>query len=112
MCQERGDLFVQPSDKIYEGMIVGINKFQEDIEVNAVRAKHATNIRSATADAGIKLKPPVQLSIEFALSFLAKDEMLEVTPQNLRLRKIHLTKTARDVQKRKERNLDADAENV
>lgn len=111
MCQERGDLFVQPADKIYEGMIVGINKFPEDIEVNAVRAKHATNIRSATADAGIKLKPPAQLSIEFALSFLAKDEMLEVTPKNLRLRKIHLTKTARDVQKRKERNLDADAAN-
>lgn len=109
MCQERGELFVQPADKIYEGMIVGVNKFQEDIEVNAVRAKHATNIRSATADAGIKLKPPVQLSIEFALAFLAKDEMLEVTPQNLRLRKIHLSKTARDVQKRKDRNLDADA---
>ena len=109
MCQERGELFVQPADKIYEGMIVGVNKFQEDIEVNAVRAKHATNIRSATADAGIKLKPPVQLSIEFALAFLAKDEMLEVTPLNLRLRKIHLSKTARDVQKRKDRNLDADA---
>ncbi|WKZ24061.1 MAG: GTP-binding protein [Candidatus Dojkabacteria bacterium] len=109
MSQERGELFVQPGDKVYEGMIVGINKFQEDIEVNAVRAKHATNIRSATADAGIKLKPPVQLSIEFALAFLAKDEMLEITPLNLRLRKIHLTKTARDIQKRKERNLNDNA---
>ncbi|MCC7303848.1 GTP-binding protein [bacterium] len=107
MVQERGDIFVQPSDKVYEGMIVGINKFQEDIEVNASRAKHATNIRSATADAGIKLKPPVQLSIEFALAFLAKDEMLEVTPQNLRLRKIHLSKTSRDVAKRQERNLNS-----
>lgn len=109
MVQERGDLFIKPADKVYEGMIVGINKFQDDIEVNAVRAKHATNIRSATADAGIKLKPPVQLSIEFALAFLAKDEMLEVTPKNLRLRKILLGKTQRDVQRRKERNIEADA---
>lgn len=105
MSQERGDLFVSPSDKIYEGMIVGINKFPDDIDVNAVRAKHATNIRSATADAGIKLKPSIPLSIEFALAFLAKDEMLEVTPKNLRLRKIHLTKTAREIANRKERGM-------
>ncbi len=109
MSQERGELFVQPGDKVYEGMVVGINKFQDDIDVNAVRAKHATNIRSATADAGIKLKPPVQLSIEFALSFLAKDEMLEVTPKNLRLRKIYLTKTAREIANRKERSQNANA---
>lgn len=108
--QERGDLFVKPGDKLYEGMIVGINKFQDDIEVNAVRAKHATNIRSATADAGIKLKPPLPLSIEFALAFLAKDEMLEVTPKNLRLRKIILVKSMRDVQKRRERNMNEDAQ--
>jgi GTP-binding protein len=105
MSQERGDLFVKSSDKVYEGMVVGINKFQDDIEVNAVRAKHATNIRSATADAGIKLKPPIPLSIEFALAFLAKDEMLEVTPKNLRLRKVLLDKTQRDMQKRKDRNM-------
>jgi GTP-binding protein len=111
MCQERGDLFVSPSEKVYEGMIVGINKFQDDIDVNAVRAKHATNIRSATADAGIKLKPPMPVSIEFALAFIAKDEMLEVTPKTLRIRKIILNKTLRDVAKRRDRNIEQDAAN-
>ena len=111
MSQERGDLFVQPGDKVYEGMIVGINKFQDDIDVNAVRAKHATNIRSSTADLGVKLKPSIQLSIEFALSFIAKDEMLEVTPKSLRLRKIYLTKTTREIAKRKERSTNENARN-
>ena len=109
MVQERGELFTIPGDKVYEGMIVGINKFTDDIEVNAVRAKHATNIRSSTADLGIKLKNPFQLSIEFAIAFLAKDEELEVTPKNLRLRKIYLQKTQRDIQKRKTRSIDESA---
>jgi len=105
MIQDRGDVFVTSADEVYEGMIVGINKFPDDIEVNAARKKHANNMRSSTADMAIKLKPALNLTLEFALSFIAKDEMLEVTPKSLRLRKIYLTKTAREVQKRKERNL-------
>jgi GTP-binding protein len=109
MVQERGDIFVAPADKVYEGMIVGINKYQDDIEVNAIREKHATNMRSANADLAIKVKPPILLTIEFALAFLAKDEMLEITPKNLRLRKTHLVKSQRDVQRRNERNMQHDA---
>ncbi|WKZ30032.1 MAG: GTP-binding protein [Candidatus Dojkabacteria bacterium] len=104
--QERGDLFIIPGDEVYEGMIIGINKYPEDLDVNPAKAKHSSSVRQSSAvTTDVKLKAPLQMSLEFALSFMAKDEMLEVTPINLRLRKIHLSKTQRDVQRRKDRQL-------
>ncbi|MBD3329162.1 GTP-binding protein [Candidatus Dojkabacteria bacterium] len=100
--QERGELFIKPGDKIYEGMIVGINKYEGDLEVNPAKGRHQTSVRMSRAEiTQISLKSPIQLTIEYALVFISKDEMIEITPQSLRLRKIFLTKTERDWSKRK-----------
>lgn len=108
--QERGDLFIGPATEVYEGMIIGICKFPEDIEVNALKNKHASNVRiSAAVDSSIRLKQTVDLTLEFALAFIAKDEMIEITPQSIRLRKVNLTKTSRDIAHRKERQMEEDA---
>ncbi len=90
-AQERGALFVGPGEKIYEGQVIGLSTRQEDIEVNICKAKKQTNIRSSTADIAIQLTPPTILSLEQALDFIAEDELLEVTPESLRLRKKYLT---------------------
>jgi len=88
--QERGTLFVAPGDEVYEGMIVGENARADDLDVNAVREKHLTNVRSSTADVLVRLVPPRRLSLDQALEFLREDECVEVTPQSVRLRKVHL----------------------
>jgi GTP-binding protein len=93
--QERGTLFVEPGETVYEGMIVGENARSEDLDVNAVKEKHLTNIRSSTADVLVRLVPVRRLSLDQALEFLREDECLEVTPQTVRLRKVELDKTAR-----------------
>jgi GTP-binding protein len=86
-AQERGLTFVEPGIEVYEGMIVGQQPRQGDLVVNVCRAKKLTNIRSSTQDIAVKLTPPVLLSLEQALDFLAEDELLEVTPKAFRLRK-------------------------
>jgi GTP-binding protein len=88
--QERGTLFVSPGDEVYEGMIVGENSRADDLDVNAVREKHLTNIRSSTADELVRLVPARTLSLDQALEFLREDECIEVTPHNVRLRKVAL----------------------
>jgi len=93
--QERGKAFIGPGTTVYEGMIVGVNSRYEDIDMNVTRSKKLTNIHSATADVAIALDPPVELSLEQALDFIEDDELVEITPQSLRLRKIHLTKVDR-----------------
>jgi len=93
--QERGTLFVDPGDEVYEGMIVGENSRPDDIDVNAVKEKHLTNMRSSSADELIHLVPSRDLSLDQALEFLREDESVEVTPRNVRLRKTVLTQTAR-----------------
>src|SRR5439155_1360715 len=93
--QERGTLFVAPGDEVYEGMIVGENARADDLDVNAVREKHLTNIRSSTADELVRLVPARPLSLDQALEFLREDECVEVTPRALRLRKVELDQTAR-----------------
>jgi GTP-binding protein len=93
--QERGTLFVEPGDEVYEGMIVGENARAEDLDVNAVKEKHLTNIRSSTADVLVRLVPKRELSLDQALEFLRADESVEVTPHAVRLRKVALDKTAR-----------------
>ena len=93
--QERGTLFVEPGDEVYEGMIVGENSRAEDLDVNAVKEKHLTNIRSSTADELVRLVPKRELSLDQALEFLRTDECVEVTPHAVRLRKVALDKTSR-----------------
>jgi GTP-binding protein len=98
--QERGTLFVEPGDPVYEGMIVGENSRAEDLDVNACKEKHLTNIRSSTADELVRLVPKRELSLDQALEFLREDECVEVTPAAVRLRKVQLEASARLKQKR------------
>jgi GTP-binding protein len=93
--QERGTLFVGPGEEVYEGMIVGESARAEDLDVNATKEKHLTNMRSSTADELVRLVPKRQLSLDQALEFLREDECVEVTPDVVRLRKVELDKTAR-----------------
>jgi GTP-binding protein len=93
--QERGTLFVGPGDPVYEGMIVGENARADDLDVNACKEKHLTNIRSSTADVLVRLVPHRQLSLDQALELLRSDECAEVTPEAVRLRKVVLTKVDR-----------------
>jgi GTP-binding protein len=93
--QERGSLFVGPGDEVYEGMIVGENARPDDLDVNATREKHLTNIRSSTAEVLVRLVPHRQLSLDQALEFLREDECVEATPKSVRLRKLVLDKTDR-----------------
>jgi GTP-binding protein len=85
--QERGTLFARPGTKVYEGMIVGENARAVDLDVNAIKEKKLTNMRASTADEAMRLVPPKELSLEQALEFIADDELVEVTPQMIRLRK-------------------------
>jgi GTP-binding protein len=89
--QQRGVLFIDPVDPIYEGMIIGENCRAGDLVVNPCKKKHLTNIRSSTAEEAIVLTPPRRLSLEQAIEFIADDELVEVTPKSLRLRKRHLS---------------------
>ncbi len=93
--QDRGVLFIEPGTKVFEGMIVGENSREQDIEVNVARKKHVTNMRSSTAEETLRLEPPRILSLEQALEYINEDELVEVTPNNVRLRKKHLTRDAR-----------------
>ena len=93
--QERGTLFVGPGEEVYEGMIVGENSRAEDLDVNACKEKHLTNIRSSTADELVRLVPKRELSLDQAMEFLREDECVEVTPRVVRLRKVALDKTSR-----------------
>jgi GTP-binding protein len=102
--QERGTLFVGPGDPLYEGMIVGENARSDDLDVNASKEKHLTNIRSSTADVLVRLVPHRQLSLDQALELLRSDECAEVTPAAVRLRKVVLDKVERMKQARRARS--------
>jgi GTP-binding protein len=91
-AQERGRLFVEPGVEVYEGMVVGENAKGEDLTANVCRKKHASNIRAAGSDNAIKLTPAVQMSLEQMLEFIADDELVEITPKNIRIRKKILNK--------------------
>ena len=93
--QERGALFVEPGEEVYEGMIVGENARSEDIDVNAIREKQQTNVRAASADQTVRLVPAKHLSLEEALEHVREDECVEITPESLRLRKVELEGVAR-----------------
>jgi GTP-binding protein len=93
--QERGTMFIGPGEEVYEGMIVGENARADDLDVNAVKEKHLTNIRSSTSEVLVRLVPHRTLSLDQALEFLREDECVEVTPKSVRLRKVALEKVAR-----------------
>ena len=88
--QERGRLFVSPGETLYEGMIIGIHSRENDLVVNPIKTKKLTNIRAAGKDDAILLTPPIAMTIEYAVEFIADDELVEVTPQNIRMRKRYL----------------------
>ena len=89
-AQERGTLFIGPGEKVYSGMVIGQTGRSEDIEINVCKKKQLTNTRSSSADEALRLTPPKILSLEQALDFIDKDELLEVTPVSLRIRKKEL----------------------
>ena len=105
--QERGTLFVGPGEEVYEGMIVGENSRSNDLDVNAIKEKHQTNVRAASADLLVRLVPAKQLSLDQALEFLREDESVEITPKSVRLRKAELDKTARLKSARREKRAPA-----
>ena len=85
--QERGELFIGPAIEVYEGMIVGENSREQDMDVNVTKEKKQTNMRSSSADEAIRLIPHRELSLEQAIEFIADDEFVEITPKSIRLRK-------------------------
>ena len=93
--QERGRLFIGPGVEVYEGMIVGENPKGEDITCNVCKKKHITNTRAAGSDDALKLTPPSPLSLEQSLEFIKDDELVEITPKSIRLRKMVLSKELR-----------------
>src|SRR2546427_2980568 len=93
--QERGTMFVKPGDPVYEGMIVGENARTDDMDVNPSKEKKLTNIRTTAADEMIILEPPRQITLELALEYIEDDELIEVTPSSIRLRKRALGATER-----------------
>ena len=86
-AQDKGDLFIGPGVEVYEGMIVGINSRSEDLAINVCKEKHLTNTRASGSDDALRLVPPIQMSLEKAIEFIQDDELVEVTPKNIRLRK-------------------------
>jgi len=100
-AQERGELFIGAGTEVYEGMIVGLNSRGEDIAINVCKEKHLTNTRASGSDDALRLVPPIQFSLEKAIEFIAEDELVEVTPLNIRLRKKILDSKTRERMARK-----------
>ncbi|MGO4302489.1 MULTISPECIES: translational GTPase TypA [unclassified Cupriavidus] len=88
--QDRGRMFVKPGDALYEGMIIGIHSRDNDLVVNPIKGKQLTNVRASGTDEAVRLVPPIQMSLEYAVEFIADDELVEITPKSIRLRKRHL----------------------
>ena len=88
--QDRGRMFVNPGDPLYEGMIIGIHSRDNDLNVNPIKGKQLTNVRSSGTDEAVRLVPSIELTLESAIEFIADDELVEITPKSIRLRKRHL----------------------
>jgi GTP-binding protein len=93
--EPRGRMFVSPGDPVYEGMVIGIHTRDNDLVVNPVREKKLTNVRAAGKDENVVLTPPIQLTLESAIEFIADDELVEITPKSIRIRKRYLTEHER-----------------
>ncbi len=100
-AQERGTLFIKPNTPVYEGMIIGISTRDQDMEINVTKGKKMTNIRSSTSDMSVQIDTPTELSLEQALDFINSDELLEITPKSIRIRKKYLSATERKIKSRK-----------
>ena len=94
-AQDRGRMFIGPAVPVYEGMVIGASPKSEDIVVNVCKKKHLTNTRASGSDEALKLTPPSIMSLENCLEFIADDELVEVTPKSLRMRKVILSKEQR-----------------
>ena len=90
-AQERGETFIEPGLQVYEGMVVGVARYPQDVPINVAKEKKQTNIRSSTSDIAVRLSPPILLSLEDSLSWIGDDELVEITPKSVRLRKRTLT---------------------
>jgi len=99
--QERGRMFVHPNEPVYEGMIIGIHNRDNDLVVNPIREKKHTNIRASGKDEHIDLVPPIELNLEYAVQFIDDDELVEITPDSIRLRKRYLKEHERRKHARK-----------
>ncbi|TIV45637.1 MAG: translational GTPase TypA, partial [Mesorhizobium sp.] len=88
--EDRGPMIIDPGVKVYQGMIIGIHSRDNDLEVNVLKGKKLTNIRAAGKDEAVKLTPPVRMTLERALAWIQDDELVEVTPKTIRLRKLYL----------------------
>ena len=97
-------MFVSPGEKLYTGMIIGIHSRENDLVVNPIKTKKLTNVRASGKDDAVLLTPPIELTLEYAVEFIADDELVEVTPQSIRIRKRYLTENER---KRHSRALEA-----
>jgi len=104
LLQERGEILINPGDDVYEGMIIGVNNKGHDLVVNTLREKKLTNVRAAGSDDAIRLISPREMTLEFALEFIEDDELVEITPKNIRLRKRYLTENERKSKKRASKN--------
>lgn len=93
--EDRGRMFVSPGDKLYEGIIIGIHSRDNDLIVNPIKGKKLTNVRASGTDEAVRLTPPIKLTLESAIEFIDDDELVEITPQNIRLRKRHLNENDR-----------------
>ena len=100
-AQDKGELFIGPGVEVYEGMIVGLNSRSEDLAINVCKEKHLTNTRASGSDDALRLVPPIQMSLEKSIEFIQDDELLEVTPKNLRLRKKTLDTKTREREARR-----------
>lgn len=88
-------MFVTPGDKLYEGMVIGIHSRDNDLVVNPIKTKQLTNIRASGTDEAIMLTPPIRLTLESAIEFIDDDELVEITPKSIRIRKRYLTENER-----------------
>ena len=102
-AQDKGDLFIGPGTEVYEGMIVGLNSRNDDLAINVCKEKHLTNTRASGSDDALRLVPPIQFSLEKAIEFIEDDELVEVTPQSIRLRKKILSSKDREIAARAKR---------
>ena len=100
-AQDKGELFIGPGVEVYEGMIVGLNSRSEDLSINVCKEKHLTNTRASGSDDALRLVPPIQMSLEKAIEFIQDDELVEITPISIRLRKKTLDTKTREREARK-----------
>ncbi|MEK9817672.1 MAG: translational GTPase TypA, partial [Limnobacter sp.] len=85
--QDRGRMFVSPGEALYEGMVIGIHSRDNDLVVNPIKGKQLTNVRASGTDEAVRLVPPIALNLEYAVEFIADDELVEITPKSIRIRK-------------------------